>query len=82
MKRILISLLVVFACTLTLQAKEYNWIKANDDRYVYVGRISFARPEAPTWDYPGAQIHCVFTGTSARMLTKANSGYFIISLDN
>lgn len=81
-QRIATLLLLVFACIWTVQAKEYNWIKANDDRYVYVGRISFARPEAPTWDYPGAQIHCVFTGTSARMLTKANSGYFMISLDN
>ena len=83
MKRKIIALvLFAFVCSWAAQAKEYNFIKANDERYAYVGRISFANPERPTWDYPGAQIHCVFNGTSVRMLTKANSGYFMIELDN
>lgn len=74
-----ILLLIVAFCA---EAREYNYVKANDDRYAYVGRVSFARPEVPTWDWPGVQIHCTFTGTSARMLTKANSGFFMIELDD
>lgn len=81
MKKFL-PLLLLLTLSCHLQAREYNYIKANDDRYVYVGRVSFANPEAPTWDWPGVQIHCTFTGTSARMLTKANSGFFMIELDN
>lgn len=80
--KVIAFVFTAFVCSLVAKAEDYNFVKANDNRYAYVGRISFANPEKPTWDYPGAQIHCVFNGTSVRMLTKANSGYFMIELDN
>ena len=47
----------------------------------YTGRISFANPERPAWNYPGIQIIAAFEGTSLRMLAKPRSGYFMAQID-
>ena len=52
------------------------------DPYIqYAGRISFANPERPTWNFPGIQIIAAFEGTSLRMMAKPQSGYFMAQID-
>ena len=56
-------------------------VKASDERIQYIGRISFADKEAPTFNYPGIQIIAAFQGTSLRMIAKPQSGYFMAQID-
>ena len=56
-------------------------ISPADPAIQYTGRISFANPERPTWNFPGIQIMAVFEGTSLRMMAKPQSGYFMAQID-
>ena len=56
-------------------------ISPADPGIQYTGRISFANPERPTWNFPGIQIMAVFEGTSLRMMAKPQSGYFMAQID-
>lgn len=56
-------------------------ISPADPAIQYTGRISFANPERPAWNYPGVQIMAVFEGTSLRMIAKPQSGYFMAQID-
>ena len=52
------------------------------DKFIqYAGRISFANPERPAWNFPGIQIVASFEGTSLRMIAKPRSGYFMAQID-
>ena len=52
------------------------------DKFIqYTGRISFANPERPAWNFPGIQIIASFEGTSLRMIAKPRSGYFVAQID-
>ena len=56
-------------------------IPPSDSHIQYAGRISFANPERPAWNFPGIQIMAAFEGTSLRMLAKPQSGYFMAQID-
>ena len=56
-------------------------IRPTDKFIQYAGRISFANPERPTWNFPGIQIVASFEGTSLRMIAKPRSGYFVAQID-
>ena len=56
-------------------------VSPSDTHIRYAGRISFANPARPTWNYPGIQIMAAFEGTSLRMLAKPRSGYFMAQID-
>ena len=56
-------------------------ISPSDPNIRYAGRISFANPERPAWNFPGIQIMAAFEGTSLRMLAKPQSGYFMAQID-
>lgn len=56
-------------------------VSPTDTHIRYAGRISFANPERPAWNYPGIQIVAAFEGTSLRMLAKPRSGYFMAQID-
>ena len=56
-------------------------ISPADPHIQYAGRISFANPERPAWNFPGIQIMAAFEGTSLRMLAKPQSGYFMAQID-
>ena len=56
-------------------------ISPSDKHIRYTGRISFANPERPAWNYPGVQIIAAFEGTSLRMMAKPKSGYFVAQID-
>ncbi len=56
-------------------------ISPTDPFIQYTGRISFANPERPAWNFPGIQIVASFEGTSLRMIAKPCSGYFIAQID-
>ena len=64
--------------TLPLQG---NVVKPTDPHLQYVGRISFQNPERPAWNYPGVQINAAFEGTTARLVCKPGSGYFMAQID-
>ena len=56
-------------------------IRPTDPFIQYTGRISFANPERPAWNFPGIQIVASFEGTSLRMIAKPRSGYFMAQID-
>ena len=56
-------------------------ISPTDQLIQYAGRISFANPERPAWNFPGIQIVASFEGTSLRMIAKPRSGYFVAQID-
>jgi len=58
-----------------------NVVKPTDPCIQYVGRISFQHPERPSWNYPGAQIITAFEGTTAKLMCKPGSGYFMAQID-
>lgn len=58
-----------------------NIVKPTDTHIQYVGRISFLNPERPAWNYPGVQINAAFEGTSAKLICKPGSGYFMAQID-
>ena len=70
----------VMVASTTLPIKG-NVVKASDERIQYIGRISFADKDAPTFTYPGTQIIAAFQGTSLRMIAKPQSGYFMAQID-
>ena len=81
-----LSLLLCFAlggrasASVTLPIRG-NVVSAADGHILYTGRISFANPERPTWNYPGIQIIAAFEGTSIKMIAKPRSGYFMAQID-
>ena len=86
MKRTFFTLLVALtACVanaITTVPLKGTVIKPTDPRIQYTGRISFANPERPAWNFPGVQIITAFEGTSLRMIAKPRSGYFMAQIDN
>ena len=86
MKRTFFTLLVALtACVanaITTVPLKGTVIKPTDPRIQYTGRISFANPERPAWNFPGVQIIAAFEGTSLRMIAKPRSGYFMAQIDN
>ena len=84
MKKFLLVLLAVSAitasATITVPIKG-TIIPPADPHIQYVGRISFANPERPAWNFPGIQIMAAFEGTSLRMMAKPQSGYFMAQID-
>lgn len=56
-------------------------IPASDEHIQYTGRISFANPERPAFNFPGIQVIAAFEGTSLKMLAKPGSGYFMAQID-
>ena len=81
MNRIVISLLLLVAA-FQAEAQEYNYVRAHDARFAYVGRVSVSSNGTASWTYPGMQIHCTFEGTQVLMKTKPGSGFFMIELDD
>ena len=58
-----------------------TFVSPADPHIQYAGRISFANPERPAWNFPGIQIMAAFEGTSLRMVAKPQSGYFMAQID-
>ena len=86
MKRTFFTLLVALtagiASAITTVPLKGTVIKPTDPCIQYTGRISFANPERPAWNFPGVQIIAAFEGTSLRMIAKPRSGYFMAQIDN
>lgn len=65
----------------TFPAAASVFIPASHPHIAYIGRVSFAHPEAPCFTYPGVQIRAIFEGTSLGVAMKPNSGYFMVEID-
>ena len=68
------------SATVTVPIKG-TFVSPADCRIQYAGRISFANPERPAFNFPGIQIVAAFEGTSLRMMAKPGSGYFMAQID-
>lgn len=88
LKNISLVLLLVLCTVGRMQAinqtipQSGTHISAADPLIRYAGRISFANPERPTFNFPGIQIEACFEGTSLRMMAKPRSGYFVARIDD
>lgn len=65
----------------SLSATAQTFVKPTDKNIQYIGRISFANPNAPAWNYTGTTIRVEFTGTSLKMKCKPESGYFMATVN-
>lgn len=86
MRKLFFTFLLAITC-LSVLANETipvkgSFISPADKHIRYTGRISFANPERPAWNYPGIQIIAAFEGTSLRMMAKPCSGYFMAQIDH
>ena len=84
--KILSSFCLLFVSVMSAFAIETVPIKGSvipptDPKIQYMGRISFANPERPAWNFPGIQIIATFEGTSLKMIAKPQSGYFVAQID-
>ena len=86
MKKILSITLLALGCLSSSAANRTvpvrgTVVSPSDKHIQYTGRISFANPERPAWNFPGIQIVAAFEGTSLKMLAKPQSGYFVAQID-
>ena len=77
----LLSILCLGAFAIETVPIRGSIISPTDKLIQYTGRISFANPERPAWNFPGVQIIASFEGTSLRMIAKPCSGYFMAQID-
>ena len=85
MKRALFSAVAALLLTTALQAQTLpikgSIVKPTDKNIQYIGRVSFANPERPRFNFPGTQIIAAFEGTSLKMMARPESGYFMAQID-
>ena len=85
MRRKLLTALLTLVCSGAFAIKTVpikgSIISPSNKLIQYTGRISFANPERPAWNFPGIQIVASFEGTSLRMIAKPRSGYFMAQID-
>ena len=85
MRRKLLTALLTLMCSSAFAIETVpvkgSIISPTDQFIQYTGRISFANPERPAWNFPGIQIVASFEGTSLRMIAKPRSGYFMAQID-
>ena len=74
MRRKLLTALLTLVCSGAFAIETVpikgSIISPTDQFIQYTGRISFANPERPAWNFPGIQIIASFEGTSLRMIAK------------
>lgn len=58
-----------------------QFVKADSKALAWVGRVDLKQGYAD-FTFPGVQMHTVFTGSSLQLLTKSNSGFFVVEIDN
>ena len=56
-------------------------VKASNPLIQYVGRVSFAKQDVASFNFPGTAIHARFQGTSLKMLCRPKTGYFMAQVD-
>lgn len=55
---------------------------AADSNIAYIGRTEVNSAGNVAFTYPGVQMRTLFSGTSATLLTKPGSGYFMVEIDD
>lgn len=82
-KRTLICAVLCTAFLLAVNAQDdtYEFISPDNENIEYMGRISRAGSGNIRFTYPGVSIFANFEGTSIRMKTNCNSGYFMVEID-
>lgn len=85
MRKSFVTLLLAVVCQAALATETVpvrgTVVSPADKHILYTGRISFANPERPAWNFPGIQIVAAFEGTSLKMMAKPQSGYFMAQID-
>ncbi|MDE7414242.1 MAG: lipase [Muribaculaceae bacterium] len=78
-KTILLSLFLLGAVSTCDASAEFS---PSDERIAYVGRVSLTNPDKAVFTWPGVQLHYNFSGTSAKLRMKPDSGYFMVEVDD
>lgn len=86
MKRLFLAALSALLTLTTAYAAhtlplEGSVIRPSNPLIQYVGRISWAKPERPAFNFPGIEIRAAFDGTSLKMVARPKSGYFMAEID-
>ena len=85
MRKSVVTLLLAVVCQAALATETVpirgTVVSPADKHILYTGRISFANPERPAWNFPVIQIVAAFEGTSLKMMAKPQSGYFMTQID-
>ena len=86
MRKLLLMAAMVFA--LMAQAKSSTTlpiagevVKASNPLIQYVGRVSFAKHDVASFNFPGTTIQARFQGTSLKMICRPMTGYFMAQVD-
>lgn len=56
-------------------------VKATNPLIQYVGRVSFAKNETASFNFPGTSIFARFQGSSLKMICRPMTGYFMAQVD-
>lgn len=56
-------------------------VKATNPLIQYVGRVSFAKNETASFNFPGTSILARFQGSSLKMICRPMTGYFMAQVD-
>lgn len=85
-KKKILTMMAAMMLAISLQAETLpvggSVVKPTDKNIQYIGRVSFANPERPRFNFPGTQIVAAFEGTSLKMMARPESGYFMAQVDN
>lgn len=84
MKSIILTVAALSASLTAVMAQTvsgHRFVEAANDSIGWVGRTEMV-DGAACFTFPGVQMHTVFTGSSLQLLTKRNSGYFVVEIDN
>ncbi|MBO4659808.1 MAG: lipase [Prevotella sp.] len=77
------KILSLVAMVMAICAHASQLVPATAPGFAYMGRVSHTyRPGAVAWTYPGVQIRCTFSGTSVKMKTNPDCGYFMVEIDD
>ena len=78
MRKSFVTLLLALVCQAALATETVpirgTVVSPADKHILYTGRISFANPERPAWNFPGIQIVAAFEGTSLNLRERSRCG--------
>jgi len=84
MKKIILSIFILFLSIGSVMAIDSDTIKANNSFIEYTGRIDFSNPLAPKFSYSGVSVRACFQGTCISIILndENSSNEYNVLVDN